>query len=176
MSLDVQIPRLLMTMMGPIEPKDAGITDAHNHLWITPVPGSASDSPVLDDQMLIGVELSVDETRGSSEPVRAGLIKIACEETAEKSPTALREAAAIVSREKEVSIQIHTEKGADSEQIVQTITQLGTDPERLVLCHMDKHPDFEYHRQVSRREYRILSQASTPTACTNVTRRLTIDG
>lgn len=62
---------------------------------------------------------------GSQEPVRAGLIKIACEETVEKSPTTLMEAAAIVSREEEVSIQIHTEKGEDAEQIVQTMTKFG---------------------------------------------------
>ena len=222
MSLDGQIPHRLMTVMGPMEAKDAGVTDAHNHLYIAPVPGSASDSPVLDDQMAIGAELlnfvrfggktivdcqpggcgrdcrvlrrlasssgvnilastgyhlrryypqgywlfsasteearsfflneleqCVDETRDSLEPVRAGLIKIACEEAVEKSPTALMEAAAIVSSEKAVSIQIHTEKGADAEQIVHTMTQYGAAPERLVLCHMDKRPDFELHHDLA---------------------------
>ena len=218
MRQDKQIPYLLMTVLGPIEPDDAGITDAHNHLFIAPVPDSASDSPVLENQMVIGAELldfvraggktivdcqpggcgrdcralhrlarscgvnilastgfhltryyptdywlfrasieearayflselkqSVYETRGSHEIVRANLIKIACEETVEKSAIALMEAAAIVSRDEDVAIQIHTEKGADAEQIVQPMTKFGSDPARLVLCHMDKRPDFELH-------------------------------
>lgn len=57
MRQDEQIPYLLMTVMRPIEPEDAVITDAHNHLFIAPVPGPASDSPVLENQMVVGAEL-----------------------------------------------------------------------------------------------------------------------
>jgi predicted metal-dependent phosphotriesterase family hydrolase len=51
-------PLRLLTVTGPIEPGEAGITDAHNHVWIEPVPGAISDGPVLDDQAAISEELN----------------------------------------------------------------------------------------------------------------------
>lgn len=37
-----------MTVTGLISHEHLGITDAHNHLWIAPVPGSSPDNPRLD--------------------------------------------------------------------------------------------------------------------------------
>ena len=37
-----------MTVQGPVPYEQLGITDAHNHLWIDPVPGSDPANPVLN--------------------------------------------------------------------------------------------------------------------------------
>ena len=39
--------RPVMTVQGPRPCESLGITDAHNHIWINPVPGASPDSPVL---------------------------------------------------------------------------------------------------------------------------------
>ncbi len=41
-------PRLVQTVLGEIDYKRLGITDAHNHVWIDPIPGADPSSPVLD--------------------------------------------------------------------------------------------------------------------------------
>jgi len=45
---------------------------------------------------------------------------------------------------------VHTEKGADAENIVRCLMDLGVMPAQLVLCHMDKRPDLAFHRGVAR--------------------------
>src|SRR4030065_785542 len=40
--------RPVMTVSGPVSYERLGITDAHNHLWITPVAGTDPGSPVLN--------------------------------------------------------------------------------------------------------------------------------
>ena len=47
----------IKTVTGWITPQQAGITDAHNHVWIEPVPESALGSPVLVEQENITKEL-----------------------------------------------------------------------------------------------------------------------
>ncbi len=47
----------VQTVRGPVAPEQLGITDAHNHLWIDPVPGAAPDSPVLNNREPILAEL-----------------------------------------------------------------------------------------------------------------------
>ncbi len=49
---------ILMTVQGPIAPAEAGITDAHSHVWIAPVAGTPPDSPLLFDKPAIVAELS----------------------------------------------------------------------------------------------------------------------
>ncbi len=50
--------RALVTVTGPIDPNAAGITDAHNHLWIEPVERAQIGSPVLLDRTSIAAELA----------------------------------------------------------------------------------------------------------------------
>ncbi len=40
--------RPIMTLQGPVSHESLGITDAHNHVWISRVPGADPSSPVLD--------------------------------------------------------------------------------------------------------------------------------
>ncbi len=51
------VPRLVMTVLGTVSYTDLGVTDAHNHVWISPVPGADPSAPVLDQFDLIRHEL-----------------------------------------------------------------------------------------------------------------------
>jgi predicted metal-dependent phosphotriesterase family hydrolase len=57
MNSDQHSPARLVTVTGPIDPAQAGGTDAHNHVWIAPATGAASAGPVLDDERAITSEL-----------------------------------------------------------------------------------------------------------------------
>lgn len=48
---------VIMTVNGPIAAQEAGITDAHNHVWIAPVVGVEAGLPVLFEQSTITREL-----------------------------------------------------------------------------------------------------------------------
>lgn len=50
-------PRPVMTVQGPVPYEQLGITDAHNHVWIAPTPGTNEDCPVLNQYDLILKEL-----------------------------------------------------------------------------------------------------------------------
>jgi 5-phospho-D-xylono-1,4-lactonase len=54
---DLSTARPVMTVQGPISYERLGITDAHNHLWIEPVPGADPGGPVLIQFDLILKEL-----------------------------------------------------------------------------------------------------------------------
>jgi len=49
---------LITTVSGTIDPDEAGIVDAHNHVWIDKVPGVRASSPVLNNFTSISAELS----------------------------------------------------------------------------------------------------------------------
>ena len=215
--------RKLFTVAGPLDPALAGITDAHNHVWIAKVPGADPAAPVLDDQAAIAAELrdyrqagggtivdcqppgcgrdgnkqlelaiasgvnivactgfhlqkyyptgfwlfqasikaaqehfidelsqALSETRLAEKVVLAGFIKIACTASLAQSPLHLMEAAVGASLECDAAIEVHTEKGLDVEEIVKTLLDFGLPPQRLVLCHMDKRPDFNLHASLGR--------------------------
>jgi len=46
-----------MTVLGPVDYTDLGTTDAHNHVWIDPIPGADPSGPVLDQYEAIRQEL-----------------------------------------------------------------------------------------------------------------------
>lgn len=214
--------RQVMTVLGPVDPESMGLVDAHAHVWIEQVPGTAPGLPVLDDRVAIIAELKdfrraggrgmidcqpggcgrngevlvrlaaesglhivgctgfhlrryyppdawiwtqsaqvagdyfiKDLTRGMEEcqesrtPVLAGFIKLACESSLARSPAALLEAAINASRVTGATIEIHTEKGEDIEAIIGFFLTGGIQPSRLVICHMDKRPDFGLHRSLA---------------------------
>jgi len=215
----------VMTVTGPVPAAVLGITDAHTHTWIEPVPGTRPGLPVLFDQANIGAELrdfrasggrslvdcqpggcgrngrimrelsessdvqivactgfhlrqyyppdawiylpattaeaacayfveeltvGLRETQSLTEPVLAGFIKIACEADIAQVPEQLLEAAARAGRECDVAMEVHTEKGADAEKIVRRLAEYGFPPARLIICHIDKRPDFGLHRELAR--------------------------
>lgn len=216
-------PRLVDTIQGPVEYERLGITDAHNHMWIDPVPGSDPAAPVLNQFELIlqelieyrengggalldcqpvgcgrngnqllalsrasGVhivactgfhrkkyyspdfwiwkadahticetlcselELGLYETRESSSPCKAGFIKIAIEATWAECPHAALEGAAAAASKSGALMEIHTEKGALAEKTCIYFIDQGLSPHQLVLCHMDKRPDFGLQKELAR--------------------------
>lgn len=212
----------VISVLGPLPAKDLGVTDAHSHLWISPLGTGNGDAPVLDEAELILAELrkykeaggrsqidcqpgdagrdgnrlralasqsgvnvvactgfhlrryypaeaaiwrmdvnqatsylyseirdGLSETRAGTAPVYPGFIKIAVRETVETSPLPLVEAAAIVSTGSGLAIEMHTERGAAAEEFLELLCRLGVSPSRLVICHMDKRPDFGLHRELA---------------------------
>ena len=64
-------------------------------------------------------------------------------------PAALWEAAAAASRDTGVALLAHTEAGVAAEQIVIRLLGYGAAADRLVICHIDKRPDFGLHRELA---------------------------
>ena len=89
------------------------------------------------------------ETRDTDHPVRAGFIKIAIPADPAELPAALWEAAAAASRDTGAALLAHTEAGAAAEQIVTRLLGHGAAADRLVICHIDKRPDFGLHRELA---------------------------
>ena len=121
----------IITVTGPLGPADAGVTDAHNHIWISPVDGALPNSPILDDPGPIEKELQDFSRRGRHPrrlPAWIGLWK-----------------------EAGAAIQVHTERGAQMDRIVDMLVGFGIAPDRLVLCHVDKRADFGLHRDLAQR-------------------------
>jgi len=212
----------LISVLGPIAPDDMGITDAHNHLWISAQAGQIEGAPVLDQEQDILTELQsfrnagggsqidcqpggcgrdgnslrtlaeksgihivactgfhlkryypagykiwsmdaaeatshfmaeiekgLEETRESEKVVYPGFIKLAVKDTVAESPIELIEAAARVSIESGYALEMHTERGSSVEEFVNLFLELGVQPDRLVICHIDKRPDFGLHRELA---------------------------
>ncbi len=97
----------------------------------------------------IGELLASVEDAPGGQPIRAGFIKVACEETLAASPLGLLEAAAWAAAETGAALEVHTEMGASAEAIVPFLTGRGVQPGQIVLCHMDKRPDFGLHRELA---------------------------
>jgi phosphotriesterase-related protein len=93
---------------------------------------------------------SLIETRNSEKNVRAGFIKVACEMTLKESPLKYMEAAATVANVTGALIEIHTEKGADVDNILNFFLKQGVSPHQLIFCHMDKRPDFILHSELAK--------------------------
>lgn len=217
-----QLQPVVVTVLGERLPDELGIVDAHNHVWIEPVPGTFPELPHLTRQEAIVQELVdyrqagggaiVDcqpggcgrnglklaelarlsgvqivactgfhlpkyyppgywlfqagatqaadlfiseiqdgllETRTVGEPVRAGFIKIACQASLTLTPPPLLEASVAASLQTGSAVEVHTEKGQAALDILSHFSSQGLDPRRLVLCHMDKHPDFGLHRELA---------------------------
>jgi predicted metal-dependent phosphotriesterase family hydrolase len=82
--------------------------------------------------------------------IRAGVIKAA---TGLHGPgegeRKMLEAAAIAHRRTQAPISTHTEQGTWALEQVQFLTDRGVPPERLLIGHLDLHPDLAYLRQVA---------------------------
>jgi phosphotriesterase-related protein len=208
--------------MGPVTFDSLGITDAHNHTWITAIPEAAEGNPILDSYDLIVKELleyrdrgggsildcqpggcgrdgnrllslskatkvniiactgfhrkkyypqdfwlwkatsqelceyfcneleqGLVETADSPSLVKAGFIKIALESYWAECPQAALEGAASAALRTRALVEIHTEKGALAEKACIYFIDRGLLPEQLVLCHMDKRPDFSLHKALA---------------------------
>ncbi len=93
------------------------------------------------------------ETGNSTEPIRAGFIKIACRSHFKDNNERLLEGAANACLATHCTIQIHTDKGADAENISAYFQKRGLTSRQIVLCHMDKRPDFGLHYELVRQGF-----------------------
>lgn len=89
------------------------------------------------------------ETRTDKRPVFPGLIKIAVRETLKETPLHLVEAAVEVSKQSGYLIEMHTQKGQSLEEYLEFFQGLGFQPGKLVICHIDKRPDFGLHHELA---------------------------
>jgi phosphotriesterase-related protein len=96
------------------------------------------------------LERGLFETPQTSEPVRAGFIKIALEAAWAECPHAALEGTAQAALRSNTLVEIHTEKGALAEKICIYFMDLGLRPQQLVLCHMDKRPDASLQKELAR--------------------------
>lgn len=92
----------------------------------------------------------LEECREGKSVVKAGFIKIALEVEWRDSYQAALEAAAAAAFETGVLIEIHTEKGALAEKAIIYFEDRHINPQQLVLCHMDKRPDFGLHCEIAK--------------------------
>jgi 5-phospho-D-xylono-1,4-lactonase len=217
-------PGSVTTVLGSVEPGELGIVDAHNHVWIEPVPGAPTPGPILADRALILAQLRafreagggaiadcqpggcgrngnvladlsrasgvalvactgfhrsryyapecpilrLDEDsatdhfmaelqdslleardRSGQAPVRAGFVKAACEARLVETPPALLLGAAWAARQTGAALAVHTEQGHSAEEIVRFLAVQGVGLGQVILCHMDKRPDFGLHRELA---------------------------
>lgn len=81
---------------------------------------------------------------------RAGVIKAAC---SLQSITAVEEkeleAAAIASKETGAPISLHLEKGTMALEAINILLENGAAPSNIILGHIDRNPDFYYHREIA---------------------------
>jgi phosphotriesterase-related protein len=69
-------------------------------------------------------------------------------------------ASAIGNRETGAAILVHTEIGTCAHAIVDLLTREGVSPERIILAHLDRNPDFELHAEIAARG--VMLEYDTP--------------
>jgi 5-phospho-D-xylono-1,4-lactonase len=118
----------------------------------------APESPLLQlnenaaaDHFIAELQDGLLEARGSSgrTPVRAGFVKAACEATLADTPRALLQGAAWTAQQTGAALAVHTEQGLSGAEIVSFLAARRVGLRQVILCHMDKRPDFGLHRELA---------------------------
>jgi phosphotriesterase-related protein len=92
---------------------------------------------------------SLEETADAAHPIKAGFLKVSLEGSWDDCPLPFLVAAAEAASKTGCMIEIHTEKGALSFEIVEFFSGRGVPVDRLVICHIDKRPDFGLHAELA---------------------------
>lgn len=95
------------------------------------------------------LQVGEEESLNSETVVKAGFLKIALEETFDKTYQPGLKAAGQAAMQTGRTIEIHTEKGQSAEAVLAFFMNLGLAPDQLVLCHMDKRPDIGLHKELA---------------------------
>ena len=222
--VDAQVPRhvapivplmgQVMTVLGPIDAGELGVTDAHDHLFlnspalpgqdfndvdraveevtaaglrtiveVTPIglgrdpagmravsertgvhivaaTGFHRDAHYPTGHWVYGASLEqlagrivTDLQRGmDSDSACAGVIKAGAsyQRISDAERQRLR-AAAIGCRETGAPILVHTEIGTCGHEIVDLLARENVRPDRIILAHLDRNPDFELHGEIAAR-------------------------
>ena len=64
--MNVEVAPALTTVLGPLAAAEVGVTDAHQHVWIEPLPGVEPGAPVLADFSAAGAGLRAYRAAGGS--------------------------------------------------------------------------------------------------------------
>lgn len=102
------------------------------------------------DYLCSELEDSLFETKDSQVLIKAGFIKIALESSWEDCPQAALEGAVYAANKLDALIEIHTEKGLLAWEICEYLLGRGISAHQIVLCHMDKRPDWGLHKELAR--------------------------
>jgi predicted metal-dependent phosphotriesterase family hydrolase len=125
-------------------------TGFHRHRYYSPDhPLWRISAAAAADTFITELRHSLFETRERLLPVRAGLVKAACEATLGATPRAPLEGAAWAARQTGAALAVHTERGEAAEEIVRFLALEEVGAHQLILCHMDKRPDFGLHRELA---------------------------
>lgn len=81
--------------------------------------------------------------------VRAGFVKAALEVSLAQTPARPLEGALMAAVETGAALLVHTEKGQAVEEFLTLCQCHKLPPQRLILCHVDKRPDFGLHRELA---------------------------
>jgi 5-phospho-D-xylono-1,4-lactonase len=109
-----------------------------------------ADAQSICEVLCSELEQGLSETLETASPFKAGFIKIAIEATWAECPLAALEGAAFAAQKSGALMEIHTEKGALAEKACIYFIDQGVLPSQLVLCHMDKRPDFGLQKELAR--------------------------
>jgi predicted metal-dependent phosphotriesterase family hydrolase len=109
---------------------------------------SADIDHVLD-YFISEITNGLKECQGVLKPIRAGFIKIACQDHIAEVPIALLKATVGAAIKTGVAVEVHTEKGSEAEKILAFFQSKGLESRRLIICHVDKRPDFGLHRELA---------------------------
>jgi 5-phospho-D-xylono-1,4-lactonase len=90
------------------------------------------------------------ESKQDQKTIKAGFIKIAMESVWEDTPQSALNGAVNAAKETGAAIEIHTEKGALAQNIVEYFTHHDVNPTQIVLCHMDKRMDIGLHSELAK--------------------------
>lgn len=105
----------------------------------------ASEADVITNFFKSELTKYLIENGDPVEPIRAGFIKIACRSRFQENSERLLEGAANACLATHCAIEIHTDKGLDTENISAYFQKQGVEPRQIVFCHMDKRPDYGLH-------------------------------
>jgi 5-phospho-D-xylono-1,4-lactonase len=108
------------------------------------------DADRLVSAFLAELGEGMEDGRGGRLPARAGAVKSAHLGTLDDDSRRLFEAAVCAARGAGVLLVIHTERGAGVEELCEFLRELAMPPQDVVLCHVDKRPDFALHRELAR--------------------------
>lgn len=85
-------------------------------------------------------------------PVKAGFVKVAGDYQVVKTTTRkLIRAAGRAHQATSAPILVHTETGTAADQLLDLLEAAGVPPQRVMLCHIDRNPDFPLHRRLAER-------------------------
>lgn len=109
------------------------------HHWIHTISETRLEGLFIHE-LTVGLYEDADRTlTGPVLPIRAGIIKTACEaEYLSRDSRRLFAAAARAALQCGTSVMIHTEKGCNPLEVLDYLCGFGLPPQRLIFCHLDR--------------------------------------